>query len=136
MKQILYQRELFLPSSIEGLNKCLDIVYELTHLCNLDCDTIFCLNTVIIESVENAIIHGNKFAGDASIRVLIAIGLHEITVEVEDNGDGFDLNSIPSPLEGRAIDQEGGRGIFIIKSLSRSCYTMGRGNIIRIKLKR
>jgi len=136
MNQILYQHELFIPSTFDGLNKCLDIVYELTQRFNLDRDTIFCLNTVVIESVENAIIHGNKFSNDASVRVLIAVGLQEITVEVEDSGNGFDLNDIPSPVEGQAIGQEGGRGIFFIKSLSMSCYTLGRGNIIRIKLKR
>lgn len=136
MKDIQVQREIIIPSTIEGLNVCLDIVYELTEQFNLDLDTSFKLQTVIIESVENAIIHGNKHVKDFNVRVLIMICLNEILIEVEDQGEGFDMDSIPSPIEGISIHREGGRGIFFMKRLSLSCYTMGRGNIIRIKLQR
>jgi len=131
-----FQREILIPSSVEGLNVCLDMVYELTKKFDLDLETSFRLHTVIIESVENAIIHGNKFIKHFNVRVLIMVGSEEIFVEVEDKGEGFDMNNIPSPIEGAAVQREGGRGIFFIKRLSESCYTMGRGNILRIKLKR
>jgi len=131
-----FQREILIPSTVEGLNVCLDIVHELTKKFNLDMETSFSLHTVIIESVENAIIHGNKFIKDFKVRVLIMVSSNEIFVEVEDKGEGFDMNNVPSPIEGSAIQMEGGRGIFFIKRLSTSCYTMGRGNILRIKLKR
>lgn len=136
MNHIRFKREIIIPSTIDGLNKCLDIVYGLTKQFDLDLDTSFSLHTVIIESVENAIIHGNKFKRENDVRVLIVISPREIFVEVEDKGEGFDINSIPSPIEGSAIKKEGGRGVFFIKSLSLSCRTLGRGNIIRIKLKR
>lgn len=136
MNHMQFQQEILIPSTVEGLNVCLDIVHELTKKFNLDLETSFCLHTVIIESVENAIIHGNKFIKDFNVRVLIMIGSDEIFVEVEDKGEGFDMNNVPSPIEESAIQMEGGRGIFFIKRLSLSCYTMGRGNILRIKLKR
>ena len=136
MKHMQFQREILIPSTVEGLNVCLDIVHELTKKFNLDMETSFSLHTVIIESVENAIIHGNKFIKDFKVRVLIMVSSNEIFVEVEDKGEGFDMNNVPSPIEGSAIQMEGGRGIFFIKRLSTSCYTMGRGNILRIKLKR
>ena len=131
-----FQREILIPSTFEGMNECLDMVHELTQEFNLDLETSFSLHTVIIESVENAIIHGNKFVKDFNVRVLIMINSDEIFIEVEDKGEGFDMNNVPSPVEGSAIQMEGGRGIFFIKRLSLSCYTMGRGNILRIKLKR
>jgi len=136
MNHIQFRRELFIPSSNDGLNSCLDMVYELTKQFDFDLDTSFRLHTVIIESVENAIIHGNKYMNEFLVRVLIEIFTNEILVEVEDKGEGFDVNSIPSPVEEGAIQKEGGRGIYFIKHLSLSCYTIGRGNIIRIKLKR
>lgn len=136
MNQILFRRELYIPSTIDGLNCCLNMAYELSKQFDFDFDTSFCLHTVIIEAVENAIMHGNRHNGDSEVRVLIELNANEIFVEVEDKGEGFDLNSIPSPVDGSAIQQEGGRGIFFIKSLSSSCTTIGKGNIIRIKLKR
>ncbi len=135
-KQSLFHTELFIPSTIEGLNKCLDVVDELKEKFGLNFDTCFRLHTVIVEAVENAFIHGNKGVRELEVRVYISISETEIFVEVEDNGDGFDLNSISSPVDGTDLKSEGGRGIFFIKMLSSSCYTGGRGNILRIILNR
>jgi len=136
MNQLQFQRDILIPSTIEGLDHCVDIVNELKNQFDLDFDSSFSLQTVIVESVENAIIHGNKSIKELDVRVHIEIRSHEIFVEVEDQGEGFDLNCIPSPVERSVIQREGGRGIFFIKRLSISCYTVGRGNILRIKLKR
>lgn len=136
MNQTLYQKELLIPSTIEGLNECLNIVDDIKQRFNLDFDTSFGLNTIIVESVENAFIHGNKGIRELTVRVLISISSSEILVEVEDMGKGFDINSIESPIDIANISNEGGRGIYFMKVLSTSCYTVGRGNLIRIKLKR
>ena len=132
MKHILFQRELFIPSTIEGLNKCLDVVGEIRKQFDLNFDISFCLHTVIVESVENAFIHGNKGARDLEVRVFISINQTQIFVEVEDKGEGFDLSNVVHPISLADLKSEGGRGIFFIKKLSSLCYTVGNGNIIRI----
>jgi len=134
MKQSLYQTELFLPSTVEGLNNCLDIIDDIKVKFGLNFDTCFRLHTVIVEAVENAFIHGNKGVRESKVRLSISITETEIFVEVEDTGDGFDLNSIPSPIDRADLKSEGGRGIFFIKKLSSSCYT--EGNILRIIINR
>ena len=136
MNETIYQKELLIPSTIEGLNNCLDIVEEIKEQFCLDFDSSFGLHTVIVESVENAFIHGNKGSRELKVKVCISVNSSEILVEVEDCGEGFDINSISSPVEEQNIVKEGGRGIFFIKMLSLKCYTVGKGNIIRIKLKR
>ena len=136
MDEILFQKELFIPSTIDGLNRCLDVIRELRELFNLNFDTMFCLHTVLVEAVENAFIHGNKGVRELDVRVFISISLMEIFVEVEDRGEGFDMNSISTPIDHLHLKSEGGRGIFFIKKLSACCCTEGKGNIIRIKLNR
>ena len=136
MSEILFQKELFIPSTIEGLSRCLDIIDEVKGKFDLEHDTIFSLHTCVVESVENAFIHGNKYCKDLNVRFFISVSNIDILVEVEDAGDGFDLHNIPSPFLNSRIKKEGGRGIYFIKALSLSCYTLGRGNIIRIKIKR
>jgi len=136
MDEILFQKELFIPSTIDGLNRCLDVIRELRELFNLNFDTMFCLHTVLVEAVENAFIHGNKGVRELDVRVFISISLVEIFVEVEDQGEGFDMNAISLPIDHLNLEREGGRGIFFIKKLSAGCYTVGKGNIIRIILNR
>lgn len=136
MDQILFHKEIFIPSTIDGLNRCLDVIDELRELFDLNFDIIFGLHTVLVEAVENAFVHGNKGVRELDVRVFFSISLSEIFVEVEDRGEGFDLNAISSPLDHSNLLREGGRGIFFIKKLSAVCYTEGKGNILRIKLNR
>jgi serine/threonine-protein kinase RsbW len=132
----VFKTELFIPSTAEGLDECLKMAGELAHRNNFNFDEAFSLQTILVESIENAFIHGNKGIRELQVRVLISVSQSEIFIEVEDCGDGFDFASIPSPIEGTNIHNETGRGLFFIKSLSSACYTVGKGNIIRIILKR
>ncbi len=136
MDPTLFQKELFVPSNFDGLNICLDVIGEIKEAFDLNLDTMFGLHTIIVESVENAIIHGNKGVRDLDIRVFISINSTEIYIEIEDRGDGFDINGLRSPLEPHCLKNEGGRGIFFIKMLSACCSTNVKGNIIYIKLNR
>lgn len=136
MDPILFQKELFVPSNFEGLNICLDVIREIKDVLDLNLDALFGLHTIIVESVENAIIHGNKCVRELDVRVFISINSTEIYVEVEDRGDGYDINGLRSPVEPAYLLSEGGRGIFFIKMLSTCCSTNEKGNIICIKLNR
>lgn len=136
MSDILYHNELVVPSTVEGLHTCLSAVGDIRKQFEFDNDIGFSFQTVIVEAVENAFIHGNKGNRELDVRVTIEISLTEIFVEVEDRGKGFDINSIPSPINLSNRKLEGGRGIYFIKVLSEDFYTIGKGNIIRVKLKR
>jgi len=136
INQILFQKEILIPSTIDGLNRCLDVIGELREQFDLNLDTMFCLHTVLVEAVENAFIHGNKGVRELEVRVFFSISLSEIFIEVEDRGEGFDIDAIFSPIDHLNLKKQGGRGIFFIKKLSAGCYTEGKGNIVRIKLNR
>ena len=73
MNQILFQKEIFIPSTIEGLNSCLDVIGELKVQFDFNFDTIFCLHTVLVEAVENAFVHGNKGVRELDVRVFFLI---------------------------------------------------------------
>ena len=134
MPDYIYEREIWIPSTVEGLDKCLDVVREVTGYFKLDFDKSFGLQTVMVESVENAIIHGNKGVRDLKVRVFIGVSLTQIIIEVEDQGAGFDLDSIPPFHPEADIRRVGGRGIYFIKSLCLRCCTLGRGNILKMEL--
>jgi len=136
VNKTLFKIDFYIPSSIEGLDKCLNVIGELKEKFLLDFDTTFGLQTVVLEAVENAFIHGNKGIRELKVRVQFTVKVHKIVVEVEDCGEGFDLAAVDRINEGDIRTSEGGRGIFFIKKLSSDCYTLGRGNIFRIILNR
>ena len=73
--------------------------------------------TSVIEAVGNAITHGNQSNINKKITVSIQVNKNKINIEVQDEGTGFDVNSLPDPLAPENLLNPRGRGIFLIKSL-------------------
>jgi serine/threonine-protein kinase RsbW len=81
-----------------------------------DADSSHWMSVAIRESVTNGIRHGNKL--DPSKRVIVRFECTDenLIVEVEDEGKGFNLSSIPDPLSDENLLRANGRGIFFMKS--------------------
>ena len=93
------------------------------------------INLVLTEAMVNAIKYANPNEPDKLVHILINISEYELVIKVFDKGQGFDINSIPSPNFGELEDR--GRGIFLIRSLMDSvCYKKTRnGNVLEMSKK-
>lgn len=136
MGELEYFKRFSINSTMEGLRNCLEIAREIQKDFNFEPAKEFAFQTVLAESVSNAIIHGNRFNEELFAVVTISIDREKIRIEVEDQGNGFDLDKIPSPLDKDRITRESGRGLFFIRNLSNSVTTRGRGNIVDIIINR
>ena len=78
----------------------------------------FEIETAIREALANAIVHGCKEDHDQTVRV--SVGCDEargMIIVVRDPGSGFDPSTLPSPIVGKQVFSEHGRGIFLINQL-------------------
>ena len=73
---------------------------------------------VASEAITNAIEHGNRLDASKSVHVRLGSGPDGVTIEVEDEGDGFDPGAVPDPIAEKALMAEGGRGLFLMKELA------------------
>lgn len=71
----------------------------------------------VTESVNNAIIHGNKSDNKKNVSLRLSLEKSLIKFIVEDEGTGFDYHSLPDPTLPENISKPGGRGIFLMKNL-------------------
>jgi anti-sigma regulatory factor (Ser/Thr protein kinase) len=136
IENLEYYNRLIITSTPEGLKTCLNLVPEIEHKLHLDDKTSFALRTILIESVTNAICHGNHYDKNLKAIITIKISNKQIFVEVEDQGEGFDASLIPSPIDKDNITLETGRGVFFIRAFSDSFKTIGKGNIVNIVINR
>ncbi|MES1259581.1 MAG: ATP-binding protein, partial [Gemmatimonadota bacterium] len=76
--------------------------------------------------------------GDPARRVIIDVELaaDRLVISVSDEGDGFDHQHIPQPIDEEAIEATRGRGLFMIHHLADSVQFNDRGNTIWITLPR
>jgi serine/threonine-protein kinase RsbW len=74
------------------------------------------IEMAIHESLINAIWHGNK--NDESKEVWMRYQIHadRLEVRIRDQGEGFDLETVPDPLQQENLLRISGRGIFLIRS--------------------
>jgi len=92
-----------------------DIAKELDK-CSADNGMLsYHLNLVLTEAMANAINYASTGDPEGMVHISITITDDEIAIKVYDNGQGFDINAIPSADFEKLEDR--GRGIFIIRSL-------------------
>jgi serine/threonine-protein kinase RsbW len=105
------------------------------RLAGVGADTIADLAISVSELVNNAILHGNRRDESKKVTLELFPAPGEITIYIEDEGEGFDPEKVANPLEAQNIMKEVGRGIFIIRSRVDSVeFGRGRNGGMRVKL--
>jgi anti-sigma regulatory factor (Ser/Thr protein kinase) len=69
------------------------------------------------EALANAIIHGNHEDPRKHVHVTCRCEPGEVSIAVKDEGEGFDINSVPDPTAPEHIGSVHGRGIHLMKAL-------------------
>lgn len=115
--------ELTLPSNIKLLPLIGDIVETFIarakdELGNVNfADLGFKLNLAVTEATANAIKHGNREKEDLPVKLIIELKNDELKIEVSDCGEGVKLDNHDIDITNVPIDQDSGRGLYIIKQL-------------------
>lgn len=101
---------------------------------NLSLDNFNKILLCVSEAVVNSIEHGNQFDRKKYVTIQMDYIRNELHIEINDEGEGFDLNRIKDPTQMENIKMESGRGIHIIKSLSDSLQYNKKGNRLQLKI--
>ena len=80
------------------------------------------------EAFVNAVKHGNKFDAGKMVRITAEISPREARFTIEDEGEGFDVNSIPDPLDPTNLFKASGRGVLFIYNIMDEVQYNDRGN--------
>ena len=94
------------------------------------------VNIVLTEALVNAIKHANAAVPDTEVQIRINVCDKEHVIRVYDNGQGFDLDLVPSNGCPDPLNEQG-RGIYIIRSLMDSVeYKKANGgHVLEMKKK-
>ena len=118
MEKIIRKDNLIIiPSSQIYLAKVDDFVEKKLKKFGLNKDQLADVAISVTEVVNNAIVHGNKNVPRKKVTLRLITDKSSIVIEVEDEGEGFDLDSLPCPITEENLLKEVGRGIFILRSL-------------------
>jgi serine/threonine-protein kinase RsbW len=80
------------------------------------------------EAFVNAIKHGNKFDSSKLVRITAEVSKQEARFIIEDEGEGFDVDSIADPLDPANLFKTSGRGVLFIYNIMDEVKYNERGN--------
>jgi serine/threonine-protein kinase RsbW len=109
--------ELVLISSRKNIPAIDPTLKKIESETNFDKDKFRNLEIAVSEIVANSIVHGNKENPNKKVSLVFCYDENMIEVKISDEGNGFNMQTIPDPTEDENIFKESGRGIYIAKSL-------------------
>ncbi len=128
VQQIREKIEFVFPSAISLMHSILEYLMkraEKVGVINPDSSNLF---IALDEAFVNAVKHGNKFDANKTVRVTAEVSTKEARFTIEDEGEGFDVGSIPDPRNPENLFKTSGRGVLFIYNIMDEVRYNERGN--------
>jgi serine/threonine-protein kinase RsbW len=88
----------------------------------------------LTEAVNNAIVHGNRRDESKTVTLTATLDDTRIKLVLDDAGSGFNPDGLPDPLAPENLLRDGGRGVFLMRSLMDSAEFTTHEYGSRVKL--
>lgn len=124
--------KLSFASKVENINLVEKLVDDICNRYQVNEDNYGNILIASTEAVNNAIHHGNKSNPMSEVKVSYEVKDKELTFIIEDEGPGFDYESLPDPTDPKNIEKPHGRGVFLMKNLSDEISFSDEGNVVKM----
>lgn len=108
--------EVTLESTLESVDQAEELAQEFARSNGFPEEDQFKIGMAVRESMVNAVHHGNKYDPQKRAGLRLEIQGRELVATITDQGPGFELSSVPSPVTEENLLKQSGRGIFLIRN--------------------
>ncbi len=108
--------DLLLDSNLASVDRGEVVVMEAAGKLGYDTETQQDIGIAVRESLVNAVAHGNRYNSRKKVHFRVWTGPRGLTVEIEDQGKGFDPDGVPDPLDDENMMRHSGRGLLMIRA--------------------
>jgi serine/threonine-protein kinase RsbW len=128
--------ELSLPSKVAAISHFVDRLMLLIKKSQCARGHEMDIEIALREALANAAVHGNHEDPRKHVHVRCRCKADEdVSIVVQDEGQGFDPNSVPDPTSPEAIGSTHGRGIYLMKSLMDEVHFDHSGAVVYMRKK-
>ncbi len=124
--------EFVLPSDLTLMNGVLQYLLDRVSKLRLIAPENSNLFIALDEAFVNAVKHGNKNDPNKLIRVGAELSPKEASFTIEDEGEGFDVKSIPDPCDPANLFKTSGRGVLLIYNIMDEVEYNAQGNRVKM----
>lgn len=94
--------------------------------------SLFAVRLSLEEALSNAFKHGNKGDAHKVVRLAYQVTDDAVILDITDEGEGFDPQSIPDPTDQENLEIPCGRGLKLIRSFMTEVQIFPPGNRLRM----
>ncbi len=129
--------EFSMPSRLELLVVLDGLVQSICSEMDFEQADVDAIANSVIEAASNAVQHAHEQNPGVPVHFRFVLGEDELVVEVNDAGEGFDIDQAMAldPTGPEGILKSRGRGIFIMRAMMDSVdfdIRMGKGTLVRM----
>ncbi len=124
--------KIVIPSITENIRIIESFIDNAKEKFNLNDDIYGNIMIAVTESVNNAIMHGNKNDKTKNVTLSLSLNDNVINFMIKDEGAGFDYRTLPDPTSPENLDKPSGRGIFLMKHLSDEVNFDNDGSVVEL----
>ena len=121
-----------IPSITDNIRIIESFIDNAKEKFNLNDDIYGNIMIAVTESVNNAIMHGNKNDRSKNVTLSLSLNSNTINFTICDEGIGFDFQNLPDPTSPENLDKPSGRGIFLMKHLSDEVNFSNNGSLVEL----
>jgi len=110
------ERKILLDSTLDSVEVAETEVLDAAREIGFHEDDLHQLGMAVRESMVNAVVHGNRYNARKKVRLSVTKDPDRLTIVIADEGDGFDPDKVPDPLEEGNLLRQSGRGLLLIRA--------------------
>lgn len=105
-----------LDSTLESVDVAEEAVLHAAQEIGFDEDDLHRIGMSVRECMVNAVIHGNRYNARKKVRLTVSRAADRLSIVIADEGEGFDISSLPDPLANENLLRHSGRGLLLIQA--------------------
>ena len=130
------KEQLTLESTLTSVDEAEAIVIREAQKAGFEEDDQQQIGMAVRECMVNAVVHGNRYNKKKKVHLDLEPSSTGLTVIIGDEGDGFDLDSLPDPLSPDNLLRQSGRGLLLVRAFMDDFQVRprpGGGTEVRLK---
>lgn len=128
----IVEENITIPSEVKYIREVSSKILRILETRNVDESVLFDIRLCVEETVRNAIEHGNVKDKRSKVKINYRISGDRFTIEVEDEGAGFDYRSLPDPTHEENLMKNSGRGVYLVRCLMDKVEFNEKGNKVKL----
>jgi serine/threonine-protein kinase RsbW len=102
------------PSTLESVDSAEEEILRAAAEAGFDEDEQHRIGMAVRECMVNAVVHGNRYNRNKQVHVRAHAGDGRFTIQITDQGEGFEIQEVPDPLDEGNLLRHSGRGLFLM----------------------